>query len=132
MFKALAGINPDPEQPGFKHTIIRPNPVPGLAWARAEHAGPYGAIRSEWRVDGGAFTLSVTVPPNTTATVHLPTADADSMRDGGKPVPRGVGNLPVRDGMEDGFVATRQRLGTASPSILFIRSSSLKWRANLR
>ena len=33
---------------------------------------PHGLIESSWKIDGNGLRLSVTIPPNTTATIHLP------------------------------------------------------------
>lgn len=71
-YKGLAGINPDDNKPGFKHIVIRPNPVDGLEWVKATHESMYGTIVSEWRVDNGKFELKVSVPVNCTATVMIP------------------------------------------------------------
>ena len=77
-YQTLAGINYDPQRPGFKHAILRPQPVGDLRWARGAHRSMYGEIRSEWKIEGGRFRWDVTVPPNTTATAHVPTTDAAS------------------------------------------------------
>ena len=71
-YSALAGINPDPSAPGFRHIIIRPRPVYGLTHAAATYLSPYGPVTSSWQTDSSTFTLEVTVPPNSTATVYLP------------------------------------------------------------
>ena len=39
---------------------------------KAEHDSPYGIIRSNWKKEGGVFTLEVEVPVNARATVYLP------------------------------------------------------------
>ena len=75
LYEYLAGIRPDPEHPGFKHVIIRPYPVDGLDWVKATHHSMYGEIASHWQRRAGKFTLDVTIPPNTTATVYVPTKD---------------------------------------------------------
>lgn len=85
-YKALAGINADPEQPGFKHVIIKPCPVGDLAWASGEHRSPYGTIRSSWKKEGDMFSLDVSIPPNTSATIHVPASDPASVTEGGKPI----------------------------------------------
>ncbi len=84
-YKALAGINIDPEQPGFKNIIIRPRPVGDLTWARAEHKSMYGTIRSSWRKKSDRFTLDVTIPANTTATVYIPARKAEDVTESGTP-----------------------------------------------
>jgi alpha-L-rhamnosidase len=70
----LGGIGLDPESPGFKHIIIHPQPVGDLTWVKATHVSPYGEITSSWTKDGNRFKLSITVPPNCTATVIMPGA----------------------------------------------------------
>ncbi len=70
----LAGIQPDPAAPGFKKIIIRPAIVGDLTWVRASYRSLYGPIVSHWRRDGHTLSLSVTLPPNTTATVVVPAA----------------------------------------------------------
>lgn len=72
MYEYLAGIRTDPEKPGFRHIIVKPYAVPALTHVKASHRSPYGAIASEWRREGGKLTMTVTIPPNTTATIHVP------------------------------------------------------------
>ncbi len=64
-YQALAGIRPDPEQPGYKHFFIDPQPVEGVDWVKCTKPTQYGAIRVE--IYGN--TLKLTVPQGTTATV---------------------------------------------------------------
>ena len=69
-YQALAGIRPDPEQPGYKHFFIDPLPVEGVEWVRATKPTPYGDIRVE--VESGkrkVERIKVTVPQGTTAMV---------------------------------------------------------------
>jgi len=71
-YKAIAGINPDENAPGFKHIILRPNPVPGLDYAEGWHDSPYGIIRCAWNKTGDGLNLEIEVPEGTTATLQLP------------------------------------------------------------
>ncbi len=71
----LGGIGLDPKSPGFKHVIIRPQAVGDLTWVKATHISPYGEIRSSWAKKANRFMLSISIPPNCTATVMLPGAD---------------------------------------------------------
>ena len=75
-YKALAGIQPDPEAPGFKHFFVRPQVVGDLTSARGVYDSLRGRIVSEWTLKQDKFTLRVVVPPNTRATVFLPGAPA--------------------------------------------------------
>ena len=81
-----AGIAADPEQPGFKHIIMKPQPVGDLTYVKAKHRSPYGDIESEWRKDGGKFLWEIEIPANTTATVTLPKGQLGKMTEAGKPV----------------------------------------------
>jgi alpha-L-rhamnosidase len=81
-YKALAGIQPDPQAPGFKHFFIRPNVVGDLTSARGQYDSIHGRIVSEWTLEKGCFKLHVVVPPNTTATVRMPGARSDAVREG--------------------------------------------------
>ena len=76
MYEYLGGIRSDPEQPGFKHSIIRPVPAGDLTFVKASHMTMYGELASNWKREKGKLTLEVTVPPNTTATVWVPAKDA--------------------------------------------------------
>ncbi len=71
-YKGLAGINPDPEKPGFRHIVIKPNIVDELDFVNATHTSMYGEITSHWKYDNGKFQLKVKIPPNTTASVFVP------------------------------------------------------------
>jgi alpha-L-rhamnosidase len=84
MWRNLAGLNPDDAQPGWKHFTVAPRPGGGVTWAKAEYQSIRGPISCSWTTEGGKFTLQVTVPPNTTATICLPTGDATNITEGGK------------------------------------------------
>jgi len=72
LYARLAGIELDPAAPGYKRIILRPMPGGGLTYARARLRSMHGLIESAWRIRNGRFRLEATIPPNTTATVHLP------------------------------------------------------------
>src|SRR5436190_2236508 len=84
MWRTLAGINPDEESPGFRHFYIRPHPGGGLTWTRGEYESIRGRIVSDWRIDRGVIRLRVVVPPNIAATVSVPTAHAEAVRESGR------------------------------------------------
>jgi alpha-L-rhamnosidase len=87
----LAGIGCDPDGPGFKKIIIKPQPVGDLTWAKASYDSVRGPIVSDWKRDGGKFTLNVTIPANTTATVYVPAKNKASVTEGGKPLDKAEG-----------------------------------------
>jgi alpha-L-rhamnosidase len=86
MWRHIVGLNPDESKPGWKHFIVAPRPGGGLTWARGSYESIRGRIVSSWRIEGDKFSLDVTVPPNTTATVHIPTKYAKGVTVDGKPV----------------------------------------------
>ena len=65
-YQTLAGINHDPENPGFKHIILRPHPVGDLTSAKASYQSIYGEIISDWKLTDGKFEWKIVIPPNTT------------------------------------------------------------------
>ena len=91
--EGLAGIQPDPGSPGYKRFIIRPGVLADkpLDWVKARFESPYGTIESEWRIRDGALELTVCVPPNTTATLYVPTKDPKSIKEANAPLARARG-----------------------------------------
>ena len=65
LYGDLAGIAPDPAFPGFKRVRIRPQPVPGITWARAAHESPRacesGSGRSYTRAPVGSISVIAAV-----------------------------------------------------------------------
>jgi alpha-L-rhamnosidase len=74
LYQGLAGIQADPEAPGFKNVIIKPAVVGDVTWVKAHHDSPYGRIVSNWTRENGKLTMEVTIPPNSTATIYVPVA----------------------------------------------------------
>ena len=83
LYEDVAGIAPDDAQPGFKHIIMRPQPVGDLTFVRASHQSPYGLIRSEWQRTGGRFDWQIEIPANSTATVYVPATRQENVEAGG-------------------------------------------------
>jgi alpha-L-rhamnosidase len=86
-YEDLAGINVDPEGPGYKRSTIRPRPAGDLEWARAEYDSVHGLIQSAWRKTDSSLSLEVSIPANTSATVYVPLlAEGDTVAEGDKTV----------------------------------------------
>jgi alpha-L-rhamnosidase len=86
MWRHIVGLNPDETQPGWKHFTIAPRPGGDMTWAKGRYRSIRGLIVSEWRIENDRFELRLKVPPNTTATLHLPTSDASRVTEGGRTV----------------------------------------------
>jgi hypothetical protein len=72
LFSHLAGIQCDPEGPGFKKIVIEPSVVGDLTAVSASYDSIAGKIVSEWKRTGSSVTYHVIIPPNTTATIYVP------------------------------------------------------------
>ena len=70
-YECLAGIAPDPSQPGFKHIVMRPDfSINALNGVTATYPSLYGNIKSRWSRKDGKITWTVAIPANTTATIY--------------------------------------------------------------
>ena len=83
----VAGLRPDPHDPGYHHVLVEPRPGGGLTHASASLRTRYGDTSVSWRLDGDSLLLDAVLPPNTSATVTLP---------GGEPVILGSGSHRLR------------------------------------
>ena len=84
MMKAIGGLWPG-DEPGWAHPVIRPLPGGGLWWAKASRDSVHGLLSLSWRRDKTGFSMDVTIPPNTAATVYVPCDSAARVEEGGKP-----------------------------------------------
>jgi alpha-L-rhamnosidase len=85
-YKALAGIRPDDNVPGFKHFIIKTESTETLQWAKGKYESAYGTLSSEWKNENGMFVHDIEVPVNTTATYYAPTGKATNLKESGKTI----------------------------------------------
>jgi len=99
-YYGVAGINPDPENPGFKHIILHPRLIGELTYAKGHYKSIHGLIISEWQINGDTFEWSVSTPVNTTATIYLPAEKSEAVTERGKPAAQADGVKFIK--MEDG------------------------------
>jgi alpha-L-rhamnosidase len=86
LYKGIAGIRPDENAPGFKNVIMELHFVDSLDSYASMHKGPYGNILCSWRKSNGLIESTITVPPNSTATLHLPVANDKKLYQDGQPI----------------------------------------------
>jgi len=110
----VVGLRPDAAAPGCARFLISPTPVGDLTWARGRFDSIRGRLGAEWRLQSGQFHLRLSVPPNTRATVILPSADAANVRESGHPLNQVAG---VKWLKQDG---TRAFLEVASGDYEFV------------
>ena len=77
--------------PGYKSITIKPALGEGLTWAKTSFDSVHGPIASHWRREGTRLTMDVTIPINTTATVHIPAKNAATVTESGKPAAQAEG-----------------------------------------
>ncbi len=99
LFNTVAGI--DTEEPGFKRIRIEPKPAlapgaGGFTYAKACYDSIYGRIVSDWKIKDNTFTLNVAIPANTTATVYVPAANVEGVKENGRDATKAEG--PAGDG----------------------------------
>jgi alpha-L-rhamnosidase len=86
VYRYVTGIDTTPAAPGFKEIVIRPRLDARITQARGEYDSAYGKIVTDWNgAAGGPFSMKVTIPANTTATVYLPAVVNGTVTEGGKP-----------------------------------------------
>jgi alpha-L-rhamnosidase len=83
---SILGIRQASDSVGFKRLLLRPEPVGDLTFAAGYYDSVRGRIESRWRIENGRFHWYFTVPPNTTAEVHVPTSDVEKITESGRPI----------------------------------------------
>ncbi len=84
LYRVVAGLDIDEQNPGYKHIIIQPHPGGGLTHAKARHKSLYGSVESGWCLFEKKMVANAEVPPNTTATIRLPKANLADVKESGK------------------------------------------------
>jgi alpha-L-rhamnosidase len=86
LFRRVAGIDCDPEAPGFRRLVCRPLPHRGLGRVEAGYRAHVGRIAAEWVIDADRVRYRLTVPANVTARIVVPVSAAADVHLEGKPV----------------------------------------------
>lgn len=108
MYRHIGGIDLDERIPGYRHAVIRPQPGGGITWAKASLQTPHGLLVVQWKTDAERFSLDVTVPANSTATVHLPAGPDATVTESGRPLGQGNGVSAIQRAAHE----TRCRIGS--------------------
>ena len=102
MYRVIAGLDVDPQEPGYAHVLAQPRPGGGLTSAEARLQTMHGETASGWALADGRVVVSVTVPPNARGTVRLPAAQLAGVTEGGRAVALAPGVRQARQ--DDGDV----------------------------
>ena len=79
-YENMAGIKSNPETPGFKQIIMKPDFNAGLTFVNASYESIYGLIKSDWKKNKNTLEWKVTIPANSSALVYLPTTNASDVK----------------------------------------------------
>ncbi len=93
---SIVGIRQARDSVGFKRLLLRPEPVGDLTSASGHYDSIRGRIESRWRIEDNRFYWHLTVPPNTTAEVYVPTGDAKTITENGRPIDQSHGIMFLR------------------------------------
>lgn len=85
-YRKLAGINADPNQPGYKHIIFKPQPAGELSYVKYFNETSYGKAGIYWEKTDGQFAMQVEVPVGCSATVYVPLLTGKHLTEKEKPV----------------------------------------------
>ncbi|MBO1510694.1 alpha-L-rhamnosidase [Metabacillus bambusae] len=96
MYRIVAGLDMDESEPAYKRIRIKPR-IGGkeMTYARATHQSMYGKIESAWNITHKEVRVEVEVPSNTTATIILPYARIDDVKENGIAIMKTEGVLDV-------------------------------------
>ncbi len=108
MFQHIGGLTA--RTPGYQRSRIAPAIGGGLTTGSGRLTTVYGALSSTWSTAGGGLRLTVTVPVNTVAEVHVPADSRSAVTESGRPAGRVAGVRFLR--MENGAAVFEVGSGT--------------------
>lgn len=91
LYEKVAGIQSNPKNPGYKEIIVKPELTEKLNFASARYNSMFGEIKSKWKLDKKKVTFSVTIPPNTKATIYIPYDENSVIKENDKPLDKSEG-----------------------------------------
>ncbi|HEX8445764.1 MAG TPA: family 78 glycoside hydrolase catalytic domain [Sphingomonas sp.] len=90
-YGGLGGLDIDFARRDGPPIMIAPQPVSGLASAKAAFDSAVGTVACDWAVARKRLRVAVEIPAGATARVRLPVTDVEPVREGGVPLSRIVG-----------------------------------------
>jgi hypothetical protein len=86
--RGLAGIDVDMSRAKDERITIRPQMVKGVDWVRGSYTSTLGVVKSEWRREHGAVTVTINAPVS--VTIDLP-------GNGRRVLPAGTHSIVVKE-----------------------------------
>jgi alpha-L-rhamnosidase len=84
LYRYVAGIAIDENEPGYKHVHIQPHPGGGLTSASAYIHTMHGKVKCSWEMVNKQLIINIKLPSNTHATVTLPNTTLEQIKENGK------------------------------------------------
>jgi len=108
-YRKLAGMQIDPENPGYKHIIFRPQLIDEMSFVKYFNETIYGIAGIHWEKEQGVFHMNVTVPVGSTATVYIPANSGEEVTESESP----AASSEYVDfvSLEDGYAVYRVKSG---------------------
>lgn len=85
-YRKLAGMNTDPEEPGYRHIIFCPQPVGDLSHAKYSNQTSVGEAGIYWKNEEHKFLMEVTVPVGSHAKVYVPVRKNNQISESGNQI----------------------------------------------
>lgn len=104
-YRKLAGMQADPDHPGYRHILFRPQPVDEMEFVTYKNNTPYGIAGITWKNRDGLFSMDITVPVGCEATVYVPAARSEDILESGI-TPEKTSGLRFEK-MDDGYAVYR-------------------------
>lgn len=83
LYRKLAGMNADPDQPGYKHIIFKPQFIDDLDFVTYTNRTPFGVAGITWRQKQGKYNMDITVPVGSTAIIYVTVKNVDKLKESG-------------------------------------------------
>jgi alpha-L-rhamnosidase len=87
-YRMLAGMNTDPEKPGYRNIIFKPQPVGDVTFAKYSNETTYGTASVNWKKNTDSFNMDIQVPVGSTATVYVPASNEKNVTENGMKIKR--------------------------------------------
>lgn len=110
LFRHVAGMELDPDVPGYQRFGLRPFIGRELSFARAGYHSMHGEILSEWQRRGDKLTWAVRIPANTIARISVPSEPGTAVTESRAPIEDAEGLRVI--GREAKFLVCEAESGT--------------------
>ncbi|MBN1481419.1 hypothetical protein EH223_03540 [candidate division KSB1 bacterium] len=108
-YRTLAGMQADPDRPGYRHIIFRPQPVDEMEFVTYKNNTPYGIAGITWKNRDSLFSMEIAVPVGCEATVYVPATSSKNILESGKKPEKAKGLRFEK--MDDGYAVYKAGSG---------------------